>query len=138
MDHDLLTLRREEFPWADSATYLNHASTGPLPERTRRTLDEWNRRRTMPFALPDSERFAAFTQARALAARLINAAPEEIALTTNTSWGLALAAAVLPLGAGDVVVVSDKEFPANVYPWLLLKERGSARGPRPGDRRGVA
>jgi selenocysteine lyase/cysteine desulfurase len=30
----------------------------------------------------------------------------------------------LPLKAGDVVLVSDREFPAVVYPWLMLKEKG--------------
>ena len=124
MDQDLRELRRVEFPWAETTVYLNHASTGPLPERTRVVLEGWNRRRTMPFSLPDPELFAVFTAARALAARLINAHPDEIALATNTTWGLALAAAALPLRPGDVVVVSDKEFPANVYPWMLLKERG--------------
>ena len=124
MDKDLRDLRRNEFPWADTTIYLNHASTGPLPERTRAVLDGWNRRRTMPFTLPDTELFAVFTTARALAARLINAHADEIALATNTTWGLALAAAALPLGAGDVVLASDKEFPANVYPWLLQQERG--------------
>src|SRR5207245_1997171 len=29
-----------------------------------------------------------------------------------------------PLNAGDVVLVSDREFPANVYPWLRLKKQG--------------
>lgn len=124
MDQDLRDLRRVEFPWADTTVYLNHASTGPLPERTRVVLEGWNRRRTMPFSLPDPDLFAVFTTARALAARLIHAHPDEIALATNTTWGLALAAAALPLQRGEVVVVSDKEFPANVYPWLMLKERG--------------
>ncbi len=35
-----------------------------------------------------------------------------------------LAARALPLERGDVVLVSDKEFPANVYPWLLLRDQG--------------
>ncbi|MFI5236003.1 MAG: aminotransferase class V-fold PLP-dependent enzyme, partial [Gemmatimonadales bacterium] len=124
MDQDLLELRRTEFPWAEKTIYLNHASTGPIPERTRKALEEWNRRRTMPFKLPDTDLFEVFTESRRLCARLVNAEPEEIALATNTTWGLSLAAAALPLVAGDVVLVSDKEFPANVYPWILLKQRG--------------
>lgn len=124
MDPQFLALRREEFPWADAHTYLNHASTGPLPERTRRVADDWSRRRAEPFRLSDDETFAMVRQARALAARLINAEAAEIALATNTTWGLALAAATLPLRSGDVVLVSDREFPANVYPWMLLKDRG--------------
>jgi selenocysteine lyase/cysteine desulfurase len=78
----------------------------------------------MPFRLPDADVFAMVTRARELAARLVNADASEIALATNTTWGLALAAATLPLASGDVVLVSDKEFPANVYPWMLLKDRG--------------
>ena len=34
---------------------------------------------------------------------------------------------VVPSGygpAGDCVIVSDREFPANVYPWLRLREAG--------------
>ena len=122
--YDFVELRRSEFPWADETTYLNHASIGPLPERTRRTLEEFNRRRTMPFQLPDRDLFAALAESRRLIAELVSATPEEIALTVNTGFGLGVVARALPLRAGDVVVVSDREFPANVYPWLRLREAG--------------
>jgi cysteine desulfurase/selenocysteine lyase len=62
--------------------------------------------------------------ARQLAARLVNADVDEIALAGNTSWGINVAAATLPLERGDVVIVSDREFPANVYPWMRLASRG--------------
>src|SRR5207245_7949545 len=74
--------------------------------------------------LPDRERLAGLQSAREALAQLINAEPGEIALATNTSYGLNAAARALPLSAGDVVLVSDREFPANVYPWLLLKKQG--------------
>src|SRR2546425_3780818 len=32
-------LRAAEFPWTADTVYLNNASIGPIPERTRRTLD---------------------------------------------------------------------------------------------------
>ena len=32
-------LRDREFPWTADVTYLNNASIGPLPERTRRVLE---------------------------------------------------------------------------------------------------
>jgi cysteine desulfurase / selenocysteine lyase len=122
--YDLVELRRVEFPWTDETTYLNNASIGPLPERTRRTLDEFNRRRSAPFQLPDRDIFASMAESRRLAARLIGAEPEEIALSINTGFGLSLAARALPLRAGDIVLASDREFPANVYPWMLLKDIG--------------
>ena len=122
--YDLESLRRTEFPWTADTIYLNNASVGPLPERTRRVLDEFNRRRAAPFQLPDRELFATLAESRRLAAELIGAIPEEIALTINTGFGLSLAARSLPLQPGDIVLASDKEFPANVYPWMLLKDRG--------------
>jgi selenocysteine lyase/cysteine desulfurase len=121
---DLATLAAAEFPWTTDATFLNSASTGPLPERTRRAVDAFNLRRTMPYLLPDPDLFAIFAESRELAARLLNADSAEIALASNTSYGLNLAAGALPLRRGDIVLVSDKEFPANMYPWLRLRERG--------------
>jgi len=117
-------LRAAEFPWTADTVYLNNASIGPIPERTRRILDAFNAKRTAPHLLPDRDLQAGLQAARESVAQLINADPGEIALATNTSHGLNLAATALPLEPGDVVLVSDREFPANMYPWLLLKKRG--------------
>jgi len=117
-------LRTAEFPWTADTIYLNNASIGPIPERTRRALDEFTAKRTAPHLLPDRELFGGLAAARLGVAHLINADPSEIALATNTGFGLHLAARALPLKAGDTVLLSDKEFPANVYPWLLLREQG--------------
>jgi cysteine desulfurase / selenocysteine lyase len=122
--YDVEVLRRTEFPWAGETIYLNHASVGPLPERTRLALEEFNRKRSAPFLLPDRDLFATMREARRLAADLIGAVPEEIALTINTGFGVSLAARALPLEPGDIVLASDREFPANVYPWMLLKDSG--------------
>ena len=121
--YDVAALREAEFPWASARSYLNHASTGPLPERTRRALQAFTERRA-DFRFADSELQAMLGDARARAARLINAGVEEIALATNTSFGLNLAARMLPFEPGDRVIVSDDEFPANVFPWRLLGDRG--------------
>jgi selenocysteine lyase/cysteine desulfurase len=121
---DVATRRQTEFPWADETVYLNHASIGPLPERTRLALEAFNRRRAMPFRLPDRDLFGTLTESRRLIAQLIGASAEEIGLAVNTSFGLGVMARALPLAPGDVVVVSDREFPANVYPWVRLREQG--------------
>jgi cysteine desulfurase / selenocysteine lyase len=121
---DLAAIRAQEFPWTVETTYLNNASIGPLPERTRLVLEAFNRKRAAPFQLPDRELFASMAESRRLAAEIIGATAEEIGLTINTGFGLSLAARALPLRPGDIVLTSDREFPANVYPWMLLKDSG--------------
>lgn len=118
------SIREAEFPRAADKVWLDAASIGPLPASTLAAVEEFNRARAGPHAFAGVDLFAIFARARQLVARLIGAAPDEIALTTNTSYGLNLAARMLPLEPGDVVLVPDGEFPANVYPWLKLDDRG--------------
>ena len=128
MSYDVGALRAQEYPWMDSASavFLNSASTGPLPRRTVRAVGAFTDLRHEPHRMPDPLLFDTLARSRALAARLINARPEEIACAVNTSYGINVAAAALPLGPGDVVVVPDGEFPANMYPWLELAPRRGA------------
>jgi selenocysteine lyase/cysteine desulfurase len=125
--YDLDRLRREEFPWAAAgeAIYLNAASTGPLPERTLRAQEAYSRKRAAPFRLSHEEQFAVLDDARARITTLIGAERGSVALSVNTGAGINLAARGLPLGRGDVVVIPDLEFPANVYPWMAASR---ARG----------
>jgi len=116
-------LRRTEFPWTcdgRGVIYLNHASTGPLPQRALRALDEANRRRSEPWRITLDHQFGVTAKTRDLVSRLIGSSPDEIAVMTNTSHGVNLAARALPFRSGDVVLSVEREFPANVYPWMAL------------------
>jgi selenocysteine lyase/cysteine desulfurase len=119
-------LRNREFPWTGATTYLNNAAIGPIPERTRLALEAFNAKRMAPHLLPDRDLMATLATSREAAARLVGAAPETIALCPNTSTGLNLAARCLPLRPGETVLLSDREFPSNVYPWLALRREGVA------------
>ena len=66
-------LRAAEFPWTADTVYLNNASIGPIPERTRRAIDEFTAKRTAPHLLPDRDLQAVLQQAREVLARLVNA-----------------------------------------------------------------
>ena len=125
MSYDVDALRREEFPWATAGEtiYLNNASTGPMPERSIRATAEWAHLRANPERVPYDLQFGTLARGRELIARLIGAETGEIALATNTTFGINLAAFGLPLATGDVVLTPDLEFPANVYPWMQLAER---------------
>lgn len=124
---ELGALRAREFPWEvrGDAIHFDHASVGPLPQCARDALDAYGLKRAEPHRLGMDDFFPVLDRARALAAQLIGASAGEIALTTNTSWGVNLAAYTLPLGPGDIVLGSRGEFPANVYPWMAAaKARG--------------
>jgi selenocysteine lyase/cysteine desulfurase len=81
-------------------------------------LDEWAQLRTNPARITQERQFGELTRGRELIAWLIGCTPGEIALATNTSYGINLAAWSLALEPGDVVLAPDGEFPANVYPWM--------------------
>ena len=121
--YDVDALRAREFPWtlAGDRIYLNNASTGPIPRRAIEAADRVTRARAEPWRISDAENFAMLARTRELCARLIGASPAEIALMVNTTYGINLAARALDLREGDVVVLSDREFPANVYPWMALE-----------------
>jgi selenocysteine lyase/cysteine desulfurase len=125
MDFD--QLRHTEFSALnDGSIYLNSASVGPLPARSVAALAACNRDRARPAMWPLERINAVLNEARWLASRLINADESEIALMPNTTTGLNIAARALPLTSGDIVLTFDREFPANIYPWMRLADRGVA------------
>lgn len=136
-DTRLDNLRALEFPGIERAIYLNAASFGPLPERARKALNDFTDKRHRN-ELRDDDLHTALSRARDAAARLINGSSREIALSPNTNVGINIAAnAVLELAHDrDVILISDREFPANVYPWLALQQHGFTVEVVPADEHG--
>ena len=120
---DMSALRAREYPWAvrGEQIFLNHASTGPLPQRAVDALNEATALRAEPWKFTFEMQFGTLEKARAACARLVNGDAREIALMVNTSYGLNLAARALPFEPGDVIVTSDREYPSNIYPWMELE-----------------
>ena len=115
---------RQEFPVVHHCTYLNHAAVGTLPTRARQAVrayvEDFNEHAASNYR--DWE--AAIETTRSRAARLINAAPEQVAFVKNTTEGLCFAANGIDWRSGDNVLLNDLEFPSNVYPWLNLARDG--------------
>jgi len=123
---DLLSneeLRRHEFPVAREKIFLAHAGVCPLPRRVSDAVREYAGSCTQG----DQETLLPALQmrhSRELAGRLLNARPEEIAFVGPTSLALSFVAAGLPWRKNDNVLVYFDDYPANVYPWMALAERG--------------
>lgn len=117
----LAGFRAREFEWTGRRVFLNAASFGPLPGCARSAVHAFNQRRWNA-GLTDADLFTPADASRVAAAKLIGAQPEEIALTPNTNIGINIAATAAFQFGDDrrVVLIADREFPANVYPWLAL------------------
>ncbi len=61
-------------------------------------------------------------ETRKIVADFINAKPEEIIFTRNTTEGINLVAKSFDFQKGDAVLISDKEHNSNLIPWQILKE----------------
>jgi len=114
----------DEFPVRQHLIYLNHAAVAPLckpaADAMRGLLDDAGQYGSLHY----DQWEAAYDGVRAAAARLIGAAPAEIALVKNTSEGISTIATGLDWRSGDRIVGFREEFPSNLYPWKLLADRG--------------
>jgi cysteine desulfurase / selenocysteine lyase len=114
---------RDVFPITRRYAYLDHAALAPLSTPVRSTMDVFlDRQAEEPFDPAHWERLKA--QVRSRIAELVSTGPESIAFIKNTTSGLGLVAAGLDWHDGDNVVGVDREFPANVYPWMDLRRKG--------------
>ena len=115
--------RQRTFPITKKKIFLSHAAVTTLPEPVARAMNEYNSLWATTF--PDySETLALIADAKNVAAELIRAESDEIALLGPTSLGLNLFALGLPWQPGDEVICYFEDYPANVYPWLGLQSQG--------------
>ena len=119
-----VTAVRKLFPHTRKSIYFNVASTGPLSAPAYRLQDDHYHRAQMANVGNQVEIFAALKKVRSNAAKIFGCKNTEAGFGFNTTFGINLAAFGLPLKSGDEVLLSDVEFPANVYPWLELRNRG--------------
>jgi cysteine desulfurase / selenocysteine lyase len=127
---DLLTsilsdteLRQRLFPVTKSRIFMAHAAVTVLPGLVAEAMSALIQRCSEDFR-DFSEALALIQRTRESAARLINASPDEIALLGPTSLGLSLVANGITWAPGDEVVCYLDDYPANVYPWINLREKG--------------
>ena len=116
---------RSEFPVFRDRIYLNTCSLGALGERARRKvtefLDLWQARGAAAWY---DVWWAALAELRARYARIVGAAPTEIALAPSVSVALSSVAEALDYARRPKVVVTSLDFPTVAYQWLAKRPRG--------------
>src|ERR1051325_9428575 len=107
-------LRQQQFPVTRDKIFLAHAGVCPLPRRVADAIRDYAALCTQgdQEALLPAEQIH---RSRQLAARLLNAQPQEIAFVGPTSLALSFVAAGLDLEKNDTVLFYFDDYPANVY-----------------------
>jgi cysteine desulfurase / selenocysteine lyase len=116
-------MRQHEFPVAQEKIFLAHAAVSPLPRRVADAVRSYAQQCTrgdQETLVPAFE----IRKSRELAARLIEAHPDEIAFVGPTSLALSYIASGLPFRRNDNILIYFDDYPSNVYPWMALAEKG--------------
>ena len=114
---------RSQFAALERYTYLNSAAVSPLPKTAvDAVISQLN-----DVANHGSEHYtewvATKNRARDLVAGMLNVKSEQIAFMRNTSDGFASIANGFDWEQGDNIVSFQGEFPANFYPWRMVRDR---------------
>ena len=113
---------RSLFPITNRAIYLNHAAVSPLPTPTVEAIQSQLKDVRDNGSINFRTWNAVKERARSLLAELLGARPEQVAFMRNTSDSLSTVANGLEWRTGQNVVTFRREFPANIYPWLRLRD----------------
>ena len=102
-------------------TYLNNASTSPLPRASIRAVSEFLE--AYSSAGPDSDAGSEmikrlFESVRSQLAQMINCDADELVMTQSVTDGVNAVASGLEPGARTIVRGMEHEHHANLYPWM--------------------
>ena len=122
-----ITAVRDLFEIPDGITYLNCASMAPQLRSITEAGLRAVRTKASPWNLSGPEWFAGSEELRALAARVMGTDSDGVALVPAASYGIATAAANLPLSRGQTIVILHQQFPSNVYAWYELAKKNGGR-----------
>jgi selenocysteine lyase/cysteine desulfurase len=107
---------RKRFPVTERSVYLNTAAAGPLAVSTQQAASEYYQLMMNDGDVHWDNWLARREAIRAQVASFINAEPDEIGFTTNTSSGMNLI--VDALEHHGEVISNDLEFPVTIIPWM--------------------
>jgi selenocysteine lyase/cysteine desulfurase len=114
----LLPCQRALFDIPREVCFLNAASWSPLPLASQEAGRIGVARKGQPWKLGPEFAPTQHQRARAAAASLINADPDDVALISSISYGVATAAKLLTVPAGARVLVLEDDHSSPVLEWM--------------------
>jgi selenocysteine lyase/cysteine desulfurase len=118
----MISSQRALFDIPDGVTYLNCAYMSPLMHSVVAAGKNGLDRKAHPWEVTAEDFFNEDEDLRAIAAKLFHSSTDDIAIVPSASYGLSTAAANLPVGPGQRILVVAEQFPSNVYPWRRLAQ----------------
>ena len=118
---------RKLYDFEDRFIMMNNGTLGPMPRPVFNTLTRYFQvQATNPY---DGYNYlpAIRESVRTKLAAFVNASPDEVAITSNTTEGLNFVINGLDLKEGDEVLMSNLEHPGHVGPWKLKEKRAGIR-----------
>ena len=116
----MIASQRHLFEIPDDIAYLNCAYMSPLMKPVVAASSIGLQRKATPWTVTPQDFFTESERARGLFGRLIGAPADDVAIVPSASYGIATAAANLPVSAGQEILVLRDQFPSNVYSWRDL------------------
>ncbi len=115
---------RSQFEVTRTLTYLNHAAAGPMSRTVVTAIERFLGDMAARGSDASDDWVARSETTRRKVARFLGATEDEIAFMKNTPDGINAISNGIRWREGDNVITLDIEFPANVYPWMNLRDRG--------------
>jgi selenocysteine lyase/cysteine desulfurase len=107
---------RKQFPVTETVAYFNSAAAGPVSRRASAAASRYYEQMMNDGDVHWNQWLADREVIRKRIAQFINAEPDEIAFTTNTSSGMNVIVDALA-GRGEVISC-NLEFPVTTLPWI--------------------
>ena len=118
---------KKEWFEIEDATYLNTAAHTVMPRVSIRAVKRSLEAKKFPHRVDDSLWFESPVRIRGSLARMIGAKPEEIAVTSGASAGVAAVAHGLEWKQGDEIITAQGEFPLQYATWKPMEKREGVR-----------
>ncbi len=113
-----MNCQKKKFRLQSKITYLNCAYMSPLMKKVENAGKKAVSAKSKPYKISVDDFFDPPVRARKLFAQIVNSDnPDRSAIIPSVSYGMSNAIQNLPRKKGNVIITQG-QFPSNVYPWM--------------------